>query len=212
MQYQSESGGELPALPPLLYAGVLLEGGIISYDTNYMTGGLGVRYFGVGGSGLFRKDRVTIYLRLISVKNGQVLKSVSTTKSILSKEVDFGVYRYVSVQKILEAEAGLSTNEPTSICVLEAIEKAVHDLIIEGIHDSIWSLKDPQQINSPVIQSYLDEKRQVEKMVSFDKKGNLVKVKDIEASRPVSAFLEDVIGQNGSEDIERTKPENINGS
>ena len=180
LQYQSETGEQVPALPPLLYAGVLLEGGIVSYDTNFITGGLGVKYFGVGGSGQIRKDRVTIYLRLVSIKNGQVLKTVSTTKSVLSKEVDFGVYRFVSVQKLFEAETGFSTNEPPSMCVLEAIEKAVHDLVIEGIEEGLWSLKNPQDINSPVIQSYLEEKRQLEKIVTLDKKGRLVDIADVD--------------------------------
>lgn len=195
LQYQSESGQTMPDLPPLLYAGVLLEGGIVSYDTNFITGGLGVKYFGVGGSGQLRKDRVTIYLRLVSVKNGQVLKTVSTTKSILSKEVDFGVYRFVSVQKLFEAETGFSTNEPPSMCVLEAIEKAVYTLIIEGIEKGIWSLKNPQDINSPIIQSYFEERKQVEKMIAFDKKGALVEVKAFEEQgpEPVLSHLQDTV-------------------
>ena len=193
LQYQSETGQKLPALPPMMYAGVLVEGGIISYDTNFITGGIGVRYFGIGGSGQLRKDRVTIYLRLVSVKNGQVLKTVSTTKSILSKEVDFNVYRYVKVQRLLETEVGFSTNEPPSMCVLEALEKAVLDLVIEGIQDGLWSLKDPQDINSPMIQSYLQEKRQLEKMVTLDKKGRLVDIADVdkEASTVSEQLQED---------------------
>ena len=209
LQYEEESGQKMAALPPMLYAGVLLEGGVIAYDTNFVTGGLGVRYFGIGGSGQLRKDQVTIYLRLVSVKNGQVLKSVSTTKSILSKEVDVGVYRFVSVQKLLEAETGFSTNEPPSMCVMEAIEKAVYDLIIEGIKDGLWGLKDPQDINSPVIQRYLEEKRQTEKIVTFDKKGNLVEVRDVENGEPVLAFLEEVIGPPTPEGIEGAGPEVI---
>lgn len=195
LQYQSETGEQVPALPPLLYAGVLLEGGIVSYDTNFVTGGLGVKYFGVGGSGQLRKDRVTIYLRLVSIKNGQVLKTVSTTKSVLSKEVDFGVYRFVSVQKLFEAETGFSTNEPPSMCVLEAIEKAVHDMVIEGIQDGLWSLKNQQDINSPVIQSYFKEKKRLEKLVAFDKKGDVVKVEDVEEQEPksVHSHLQDTV-------------------
>src|SRR5690606_17177562 len=45
-------------LSPLLFAGVLLEGGIISYDSNIITGGFGARYFGAGGSTRYRQDRV----------------------------------------------------------------------------------------------------------------------------------------------------------
>ena len=180
MQAQGSGGAKVSLLPPLLYAGVLLEGGIIGYDSNFVTGGLGVRYFGVGGSGQIRKDRITIYLRLVSTQNGQVLKSVSTTKTVLSKEVDFNVYRYVSVNRLFEFETGLSTNEPVTVCVLEAIEKAVHDLIVEGIQDRLWALENPEDINSPAVQNYFKEKEQVEKLVAFDKEGKLVKVEDIE--------------------------------
>jgi len=179
MQYMAEGGEKLSTLPPLLYAGVLLEGGIIGYDTNIITGGLGVMYFGLGGSGHVRKDQVTIYLRLVSTKNGQILKSVSVTKSILSRQVDFSIYRFVRIKRLLEAETGLSTNEPPSMCVLEAIEKAAFDLIIEGIQDGIWDLKNPKDIHSPIIQRYLEEEQQTEKIVTFDKKGKLIKVEDV---------------------------------
>lgn len=182
MQYQAQDNNSenLPPLPPLLYAGVLLEGGIIAYETNLVTGGFGLRYFGAGGSTEVRKDQITIYLRAVSVQNGKILKSVSTTKSILSREVNFGVYRFVRVKRLLEAETGLSTNEPPSMCVLEAIEKAVFDLIIEGIQDGLWSLENPEDINSPLIQNYLKEKQATEKIVTFDKEGNLVAVQDVE--------------------------------
>ncbi len=110
-QYAAEGGGQLPPVPPLLYAGVLLEGGIIGYDTNVITGGMGAAYMGIFGSGQMRSDQITIYLRLVSTQNGQVLKSISTSKSILSKEVNIGVYRFVRTNALLELETGLSTNE-----------------------------------------------------------------------------------------------------
>lgn len=156
-------------LPPLMYAAIMLEGGIISYDTNLITGGFGVKYFGVGGSTQFRSDQLSIYLRAISIKNGLVLKSVSTTKTVLSREVDFGIFRFVRYKQLLEAETGLSTNEPTQMCVLEATEKAVYDLIIEGILSGLWRLRNPEEIQSPAIQQYLKEKEEVE--VRFDEKG-----------------------------------------
>ncbi len=37
-------------VPPLLFAGVLLEGSVISYDTNLKSGGAGARFLGVSGS------------------------------------------------------------------------------------------------------------------------------------------------------------------
>jgi len=121
--YETREGGLLPALPPLLYAGVILEGGIISYDTNVLTGGFGAKYFGLGGDIEYRRDQVTIYLRAVFTTTGRVLKSVSTTKTILSKEVHLGIFRFVRLRKLLEAETGLTTNEPVHMSVLEAIDK-----------------------------------------------------------------------------------------
>jgi curli production assembly/transport component CsgG len=82
------SEDEAAVLPPLLFAGVILEGGIISYDSNIITGGSGLKYFGAGASGQYRQDRVTIYLRAISTSNGQILKTVYTSKTILSQLID----------------------------------------------------------------------------------------------------------------------------
>ena len=176
--YKNNQGESLPPLPPLLYAGIILEGGIISYDTNVLTGGFGAKYFGLGGDVEYRRDQVTIYLRAVSVKSGRVLKSVSTTKTILSKEVHLGIFRFVSLKKLLEVETGFTTNEPPQICVSEAIEKAVLSLIIEGILDELWALKNPEDIKSPVIQGYLEEKKRVQKLVEFDKEGHLVSVEN----------------------------------
>ncbi len=162
--YEDSQGQSLPPLPPLLYAGIILEGGIISYETNLLTGGFGAKYFGLGGDVQYRKDQVTIYLRAVSTKNGKILKSVSTTKTILSKEVHLGIFRFVTLKKLLEAETGLTTNEPPQMCVLEAIEKAVLSLIIEGVRDEIWALKNPEDIKSPVIQRYLEERKEAEKL------------------------------------------------
>lgn len=145
-------------LPPLLFAGVLLEGGIISYETNVLTGGAGVRYMGISLSGQYREDRISIYIRAVSTSNGQVLKTVYTTKSILSQEVSAGVFKYVSAKRLLEAETGFTYNEPTEVCITEAIEKAVESLIIEGVKEHLWSLKTPADSASVAFVNYDHEK------------------------------------------------------
>jgi curli production assembly/transport component CsgG len=150
-------------LPPLLFAGIILEGGIISYETNVMTGGVGLRYFGAGGSGEYREDRVSIYLRAISTSNGRILKTVHTSKTILSQKLDAGIFRYVSLKHLLEAEIGFTFNEPAGIAVQEAIDKAVHALIIEGILDDLWEVKDTEDLNTQAIRNYVDEKEENEK-------------------------------------------------
>jgi curli production assembly/transport component CsgG len=141
-QYEQSNGG--PVLPPLLFAGIILEGGIVSYDANIVTGGAGLRYFGAGASGQYRQDRVTVYLRAISTSNGKVLKTVYTSKTILSQSVDAGLFRFVRFQRLLEAETGFTYNEPSEMAVTEAIEKAVYALIMEGLIDGLWAA-DPEQ-------------------------------------------------------------------
>lgn len=157
-QHTDGNGNQLPPITPLLYAGVLLEGGIISYDTNVITGGLGVRYFGAGGSGEFRQDQVTIYLRATSTQSGRVLKTVYTTKTIISQKVDGSLFRFVAPTRMLEAEAGYSFNEPTTIAVTEAINKAVKSLVIEGVDDGLWFLKNEEDKYSDIFQNYYNGK------------------------------------------------------
>ena len=127
-------------LAPLLFAGVLLEGGIVSYDSNIMTGGFGARYFGTGGSTRYRQDKISIYLRLVSTSNGKILNTVYVTKTILSQSVDVNLFKYVNVKRLLEIETGFTRNEPVQMAVTEAIEKAVEGLVMEGIKDKLWEV------------------------------------------------------------------------
>ena len=156
-QYEGNQG---VMLPPLLFAGVLLEGGIVSYETNVYTGGAGVRYFGTDASAQYREDRVSIYLRAVSTSNGKILKTIYTTKSVLSQEVSMGVFRYVKFKRLLEAETGYTYNEPTELAITEAVEKAVHSLIIEGVLDNLWALKDSDEISNDEIRNYVKEKKE----------------------------------------------------
>jgi curli production assembly/transport component CsgG len=142
---QSENaGGSDKKLPPLTTAKIILEGGIISYDSNIKTGGFGAEYFGISASELYREDLISIYMRAIDVRTGQVLISVSTSKKILSKEVRAGFFRYISFKKLAEAEAGYTTNEPMHICVKQTIEKAITELVQKGRKKGVW--KAAQQI------------------------------------------------------------------
>ncbi len=139
MQYQSNDDSKV-LVNPLLFAGVILEGGIVSYDANIVSGGIGVRYFGTGGSTAYRQDRVTIYLRAIATKTGEVLKNITTSKTILSQSLDGGVFRYVKFSRLLEAETGFTFNEPSDIAVTEAVQKAVYSLVVEGVKEGLWSV------------------------------------------------------------------------
>ncbi|NRA84305.1 MAG: transporter [Gammaproteobacteria bacterium] len=128
-------------LPALTSAKILLEGGIISYDSNTRTGGFGAEYFGIGASELYREDLISVYLRAVDVRTGQVLISVATSKKVLSQEVRAGFFRYISFKRLAEAEAGYSDNEPMHLCVQQAIEKAITELVIKGIKKRIWQVQ-----------------------------------------------------------------------
>lgn len=158
---QEYSGGQNAQLPPLLYAGVLLEGGIVSYDSNILTGGMGARYFGAGGSTQYRQDRITIYLRAVSTSNGRILKTVYVSKTILSQAVDASLFRYVNFQKLLEVETGFTKNEPVQLAVKEAVEKAVESLIIEGVQDNLWQVQNKEE-GQKMIDAYNTEKEEEE--------------------------------------------------
>ncbi len=162
-QTQEQYQGEGSSLTPLLYAGVLIEGGIIAYESNIRTGGLGARYFGTGASGEYREDQVTVYLRAVSTSSGRILKTVHASKTMLSQKLDLGVFRYVSLKKLLEAETGYTFNEPAFVAVQEAIDKAVLALIVEGISEGLWQLEDPTDLEDPVIKDYYSEKDQSSK-------------------------------------------------
>ncbi len=156
-QYQGAAEGQ-QLLPPLLFGGINLEGGIISYESNIVTGGAGLRYFGAGASGEYRENKVTIYLRAVSTSNGRILKTVHTSKTILSQKVSAGLFRFVSLKKILEAETGYTFNEPAHMAVQEAIDKAVYALIVEGILDGLWGVQNPEDREHAAIKNYLEEK------------------------------------------------------
>lgn len=145
-------------LPPLLFAGILLEGGVISYDTNILTGGAGARYFGIGGSTEYRQDRITVYLRAVSTNSGKVLKTVYTSKTILSQSLNASMFRYVDPERLMEVEIGVSNNEPVQMAVTEAINKAVYLLILEGIKEKIWDTDQAEKdLANELIEQYQAE-------------------------------------------------------
>ena len=155
--YRNEQQINANALPPLRHAGVILQGGIIGYDTNTMTGGLGARYLGIGADTKWIQDTVTVTLRAVSTNTGEVLTSVTVHKMVASTQLQGGAFRYIMLDRILEAEAGITQNEPKQIAVQQAIEKAVTALIIEGADLGVWDFADRAR-GRVVIDDYMDEK------------------------------------------------------
>ena len=127
-------------LPPLQAANLMLEGGIIAYDTNVRSGGEGARYLGIDISREYRVDQVSVNLRAVDVRSGQVLANVMTSKTIYSVARSAGVFKFIEFKKLLEAEVGYTTNEPAQLCVLSAIEAAVGHLVAQGIERKMWQV------------------------------------------------------------------------
>ncbi|MFD1215643.1 MULTISPECIES: CsgG/HfaB family protein [Microbulbifer] len=144
-------------LPSLVAANVLLEGGIVAYDTNIRTGGAGARYFGIGADEQYRVDQITVNLRAVDIRSGRVLHTVLTSKTVYSKAIGADVFRYIKFKRLLEIEMGTTTNEPAQLAMLSAMESAVIHLIGQGIVNNSWALQNPEDINNPVLQYYLNE-------------------------------------------------------
>lgn len=144
-------------IPGLMSASLLIEGGIVAYETNVRSGGAGAKFLGVGLSTLYRVDQVTVNLRSIDTRTGEILHSVSTTKTVYSYEVRPSVFKFVNVKDLVEVEAGITRNEPAQLCVTEAIESGVGHLIAQGIKSKSWMLRNPQDIANPILKRYMDD-------------------------------------------------------
>lgn len=131
-------------LKPMLFAGILAEGGVIAYDTNIMTGGYGASVMGIGATAQYRKDVITVSLRLVSTNTGEVLLSVATTKTVFSASISGNALAFVSDgTKYGEIEAGLAGNEPVNLALRAAIDAAVIEIIKQGELKGYWKFKSP---------------------------------------------------------------------
>lgn len=136
-------------LLPLTFAGLLMEGGVIGYESNIKSGGLGARYLGIGSTKEYRQDIVTVSLRTVSVSTGKVLTEVLTTKSILSVAISQDAFRFVSNDtELVEIENGMVENESVNIALQNAIETAVLETINLGLKKNLWRIVDEEILNN----------------------------------------------------------------
>lgn len=141
--YEKELPNGPTPLKPMLFAGLLLEGGIVGYDSNVAVGGAGARYLGIGLQDEYRVDTVTVVMRLVSVSTGRVLMSVATEKTIASYRSGGDIFKFFDMgTKIVESEVGWSVNEPVNYAVRAAVEAGVVELVYEGERINLWKFKD----------------------------------------------------------------------
>lgn len=143
--------------PQLVPAWFIIEGGITGYEQNVRTGGEGANLLGIGADIKYQIDQVTVNLRSVDVRSGQVINSVLVTKTIYSHSLNGSIYRYVAYKQLLQAEGGFSANEPSQLAVKEAIESAVIHLIVQGARDKAWFLRNESDWTHPTVQAYLRE-------------------------------------------------------
>ena len=144
---KNREGGPTP-LKPMMFAGLILEGGVVGYDANTAVGGSGARYLGIGAQTEYRIDTVTVVMRLVSVSTGKVLMSIATEKSIASVRSGADIFKFFDLgTKLVEAETGFSTNEPVNYAVRAAIEQGVIELVHEGERRNLWKSQGREGIN-----------------------------------------------------------------
>lgn len=141
---KQNNSDEYQELQPMLFAGMILEGGIIGYDTNIETGGTGARYLGIGTTNQYRRDNIVVSLRAVSTLTGEVILNVQTSKTILSSGQAGDVFRFIDLDtKLLELESGMTQNESVTYAVRSAIEAAVLALIEQGDERGFWKIVYP---------------------------------------------------------------------
>ena len=162
-QYQ---GRDAKQLPPMMFAGMIVEGSVTGYDSNLMTGGHGMRILGIGAQTQYQSDSVTITLRTVSVNTGEVLTSVTVTKTVLSYMDKLGVLKFVSDgEKAVEAEVGMSINESINKATNLAVKAAVVATIREGVRKGYWAYKVEPKPEEPTVETFpLQETGRVEQL------------------------------------------------
>ncbi len=186
-QYQ---GRDAKMLPPMMFAGIIMEGGIVGYDSNTLTGGSGVRIFGIGASTQYQSDTVTVTLRTVSVATGEILTVVTVTKTVLSYMDKLTVLRFIddgtqygAGANALEGEVGGSINESINRAIDVAVQAAVVQTINEGVRKGHWAFKtEPVKISAPVITT-----PPAEAIKKEEKKDELVQTPSPKESTPAPA-------------------------
>ena len=154
---QQVNGEGAEPLPPLLFAGAYITGGIVGYDSDIKSGGIGARVLGIQANKQYRQDIVTIILRVINVQTGEVVLSTTVEKTIFSTSTGSDIFKYFDTDTMLvEVEAGFARNEPVTLAVRKAIEKGVVDVINLGVEKGLWEFEPIKEVEVPEIKDYVE--------------------------------------------------------
>lgn len=149
---EAYEGKNAKPLMPMQFAGIIMEGGIIGYDSGTESGGAAWRWLGIGPTTQYSKDTVTVSLRAVSVNTGKVLAAVTVTKIVYSTADSVAVLKFMNNgTQAFEAETGLTLNEPGTLAVKATVEAAVVELIKEGERKGVWDYRKPLVQISPQV-------------------------------------------------------------
>ena len=166
---QMADGENAEPLPPLLFAGAYITGGIVGYDSDTKSGGIGARILGIQANTKYRQDVVTIILRLVNVQTGEVVISTTIEKTIFSTGKGADIFKYFDADTmLLESEVGMARNEPVTFAVRKAIEAGVAEIIERGADKELWKIKLPPEPVVPEIVEDLDSEVKTEEEVKVD--------------------------------------------
>ena len=195
---QQINGEGAEPLPPLLFAGAYITGGIIGYDSDTKSGGIGARILGIQTHKQYRQDVVTIILRLVNVQSGEVVVTTTVEKTIFSGEAGGDIFKYLDTDTMLvEIEAGVARNEPVTYAVRKAIEKGVVDLINQGAEKGLWEIDVPVV---PEIKDYVEDGHALD---NYD--GEATKITVEIGEEKVEKTYEDFLKEKEAQKEERKK-------
>jgi curli biogenesis system outer membrane secretion channel CsgG len=185
---EAYEGKDAKPLMPLQFAGLILEGGLIGYDSGNESGGAAHRFLGIGTQTQYSKDIVTVSLRAVSVNTGKVLASVHVQKIVYSTADSVAILKFIqNGTQAFEAETGLTINEAGTLAVKATIEAAVVELIKEGERKGVWDYKKPVLVSipapapipEPIVVYEKKEEPKVDKKKPEVKSLNMILIKDV---------------------------------
>jgi curli production assembly/transport component CsgG len=184
---ETYEGPNAQALPPMTFAGIILEGGIVGYDSSTKSGGVAARWLGIGEQTQYSEDTVTVSIRAVSVATGEVIAAVTVQKTVVSSADSVTALKFFSDgTQAFEAEAGLTINEPTTLATKAAVEFAVVELIKEGKRKGVWDFATPRVAQLPVAPPPAKAEEPKEVPAKKDTTSDVTSDKKIEATPSVA--------------------------
>lgn len=120
----ASSFGRLPS------SDFVIVGAITELNYNIVSGGVGLRIAGIGGSARVAVVNVALDLRVISTKNFAVAYVSTLQKQIYGYEVEADVFRFFD-QTYVELQSGQVRNEPLQLGVRSVAEMAVYQIMTD---------------------------------------------------------------------------------